>query len=201
MSLILASERILIKGSRRRKIKCNGARPFCQNCLRLKDECKWSSENDPDGVVLRDEDRESLVTENQHRVLIGLFFSVPHLSVMRQSIHRPSFESTDLHDHPPFLLAAIYCLSALYISDVHSREVFNGESALNLSHRLAMSAQKHSRDTSDQPTGMLLRVCRSLLMLTVHECTLRKQISSSDSENCSAGLVIKRGCILGLASE
>ncbi|KAF8858364.1 hypothetical protein BDZ45DRAFT_546535, partial [Acephala macrosclerotiorum] len=137
---------------RRRKIKCNGARPCCQNCLRLKDECKWSGENDLDGVVFRDQDCESLVTENQHRVLISLFFSVPHLSVMRQSIHRPSFESADLHDHPPFLLAAIYCLSALNISDVHSREVFNGESALNLSDRLAMIAQKHSRDTSDQPT-------------------------------------------------
>ncbi|KAE8453322.1 hypothetical protein EG329_011389 [Mollisiaceae sp. DMI_Dod_QoI] len=136
---------------RRRKIKCNGARPYCRNCLRLNDECKWSG-NDPARVVLCEEDHESLVTESQHRVLTDLFFSVPHLSVMRQSIHRPSFESTNIQDHPPFLLASIYCLSALYISVVDSLDAFNGESALNLSDRLAISAQKFSRDTSDQPT-------------------------------------------------
>lgn len=52
-----------------------------------------------------------------------------------------------------FLLVSLYCLSALYISETDVRETFNGETASDLSQRLALNAQQYSRDTSDQPSG------------------------------------------------
>jgi hypothetical protein len=83
-----------------------------------------------------------------------LFFSIPHLDILRQSIHRPSFEGAESGQQSMFLLVSLYCLSALYISETDVQETFNGETASDLSQRLALNAQQYSRDTSDQPSGM-----------------------------------------------
>ena len=98
---------------------------------------------------------ESFIHTKQRRVLVDIFFTVPHLDIMRQSIHRLSFESTDISQQSEFLLMSIYCLSALYVSEPDVRAIFNGETASNLSQRLANVAQKHSRETSDQPSGTI----------------------------------------------
>jgi hypothetical protein len=95
----------------------------------------------------------NLVNAEQSRILLDIFFSIPHLDIMRQSIHRPSFEGTEVDQQSEFLLVSIYCLSALYVSESEVKTVFNGEAAAKLSQRLANVAQKFSRDTSDQPSG------------------------------------------------
>lgn len=139
--------------SRRRKVKCSGTKPCCQNCLRLNDKCHWTGyEDEQDRIPLAD-GIENLVNTEQRRVLLGIFFKIPHLDIIRHSIHRLSFESTELSQQSEFLLVSIYCLSALYVSESDVRTVFNGEPATNLSQRLANGAQKCSRDTSDQPSG------------------------------------------------
>lgn len=89
----------------------------------------------------------------QRRVLIDLFFKTPNLDIMRQSIHRLTFEGTEVNQQSEFLLVTICCLAALYVSEADVSSVFNGESAAKLSQKLADVAQKCSRDTSDQPTG------------------------------------------------
>jgi hypothetical protein len=87
--------------------------------------------------------------------LIDHFFSIPHLALIRQSIHRPTFESTDLGDHPRFLLLAICSLTALHLAESEVVDNFNGESAMQVSQKLAAAAQQCSRDSSDQPSGVL----------------------------------------------
>ena len=77
---------------------------------------------------------------------------MPNLAFIRQSLHQPSFESTDLSFYPPILRLAIHSLAALYVSDTDVLEIFNGETAFELSERLATAAQTYSRNTSDQPS-------------------------------------------------
>ena len=139
--------------SRRRKVKCSGTKPCCQNCLRLNDKCHWTGyEDEPDRIQSADGIR-SLVNMEQRRVLLEIFFKTPYLDIIRHSIHRLSFESTELNQQSEFLLVSMYCLSALYVSESDVRTVFNGESGTKLSQRLANGAQKCSRDTSDHPSG------------------------------------------------
>ncbi len=92
-----------------------------------------------------------MIDERQRHVLLDLFFSIPHLDFLRQSIYRPTFEATG--NHSKFLLTSIYCLSAVYISNEDVIENFNGENAMVLSARLALIAQRYSRESSDQPSG------------------------------------------------
>lgn len=139
--------------SRRRKVKCSGTKPCCQNCLRVKDNCRWQGYEDEQERDVIPKGIENLITSEQRGELLRIFFKTPHLDIMRQSIHRLSFNSTDISQQSEFLLVSIYCLSALYISDSDVRGKFNGEPASELSQRLANVAQKYSRDTSDQPSG------------------------------------------------
>jgi hypothetical protein len=139
--------------SRRRKVKCSGTKPCCQNCLRLNDKCQWSDHDDADNQLPVADGVETLVSAEQRGVLIDIFFNTSHLGIMRQSIHRLSFESTEITEQSEFLLTSVYCLSALYVSESDARSVFHGESSIKLSQRLANAAQKCSRDTSDQPSG------------------------------------------------
>lgn len=142
-----------IFASRRRKVKCSGTKPCCQNCLRLNDKCHWAGHEDQQDHVISVDGIENLVNAEQRRALLDIFFSTPHLDIMRQSIHRLSFQDTEVNQQSEFLMVSIYCLSALYVSESDVRAVFNGEPAVNLSQRLANAAQKCSRDTSDQPSG------------------------------------------------
>ena len=139
--------------SRRRKVKCTGTKPCCEKCLHLKDKCQYA---DGDITVLpetRSISLDALLNLDQRRVLLDIFFATPHLDIIRQSIHRPSFETSITNHRCPFLLTSIYCLSALYVSDSQVQEIFNGETAADLSLRLAIAAQQCSRDTSDLPSG------------------------------------------------
>lgn len=139
--------------SRRRKVKCSGTKPCCQNCLRLNDKCQWAGQDDEEDQVAGTDKIENLVNAEQRRFLFDVFFNTPHLDIMRQSIQRLSFETTEINQLSEFLVVSIYSLSALYVSGSDVRAVFNGESASKLSQRLANIAQKYSRDTSDQPSG------------------------------------------------
>jgi hypothetical protein len=141
--------------SRRRKVRCSGTKPCCENCLRLNDNCHWPCHGDEQEHRFPPDRIMNLVNTNQRHVLLEIFFKTPHLDIMRPSIHRLSFDSTEINHQSEFLLVSIYCLSALYISESDVRSVFNGESAQKLSQRLANVAQKCSRDTSDQPSGTI----------------------------------------------
>lgn len=131
----------------------------------------------------------------QRHVLIDLFFNTPHLDIMRQSIHRLSFEGAEINQQSEFLLASICCLAALYVSESDVCSVFNGESSAKLSQRLADVAQKCSRDTSDQPTGTGQSQCR-IYLADIFQCHPRKPISFLAFENSCAALATKHGCTL-----
>lgn len=140
--------------SRRRKVKCNGARPSCRHCLAVSSECKWPTNDPPSTWTTSSTATPSTghLPANQAKRLFDIFFNTAHLAFIRQSIHQPSFEATPLPSVPPFLSFAICSLAALHISHLDVVDVFNGETATELSQRLATSARKYSRDTSDQPT-------------------------------------------------
>ncbi|RDW62032.1 hypothetical protein BP6252_11465 [Coleophoma cylindrospora] len=143
---------------RKRKVKCSGTQPCCENCLRLHDKCHWGTEchklltgsgqapNSAPPV-------QKFLSRQQHDVLVKIFFNTPHFDILRQCIHRPSFEAKEITAHCPFMLVSIYCISALYVSPEDVREVFHGEEPADLSARLVVLARQWSRDTSDQPCG------------------------------------------------
>jgi hypothetical protein len=150
--------------SRRRKVKCNGAKPCCKHCLQLHNACIWPSLAPPseESQLLETEFSVALPTtstipEKHAQLLLRIFFNMPHLAFIRQSIHQPSFDAVAVSSHAPFLLFAICSLAALYISDSEVVDLFHGESANALSLRLAKMAHKYSRDTSDNPTVMSLQ--------------------------------------------
>lgn len=153
--------------SHQRKVRCSGTKPCCENCLRQNDNCHWKGLGDEQDQILSPRGIEDLVSVEQRRVLLDIFFKTPHLDIIRQSIHRLSFESTQISQQSEFLLASIYCLSALYVSESDTREVFHGEPARALSQRLANVAQKYSRDTSDQPSGSILSLVKYCLKINV----------------------------------
>jgi hypothetical protein len=78
-------------------------------------KCHWAGYEDEQDRIPSADGIESSVNAEQRRVLIEIFFKTPHLDIIRQSIHRLSFESTELNQQSEFLLVSIYCLSALYI--------------------------------------------------------------------------------------
>jgi hypothetical protein len=141
--------------SRKRRVRCIGAKPSCQNCLRSNHQCQWpEDDHEEDGEKITvQESVDDLLNATQRGVLADIFLTTPHLVIMRQSILPSTFESMETNQETTFLFVSIYCLSALYVPESAVREIFNGEAAASISQRLATAAQRYSRDMSDQPSG------------------------------------------------
>jgi hypothetical protein len=122
----------------------------------LNDECQWPGddyEEDGDNITVQ-ESIDDLLNATQRCILADIFLKTPHLVIIRQCIHPSTFENIDINQETTFLFVSIYCLSALYVPKLAVQEIFNGEAAASISQRLATVAQRYSRDTSDQPSGM-----------------------------------------------
>jgi hypothetical protein len=121
----------------------------------LNDKCEWPGEDheeDEEKITVQ-ESIDDLLNATQRGVLAGIFLKTPHLVLVRQSILPSIFESMEINQETIFLLVSIYCLSALYVPESAVRDTFNGEAAASISQRLAKTAQRYSRETSDQPSG------------------------------------------------
>ena len=94
------------------------------------------------------------LNDSQEKVLLDKFFTIPHLEVVRFSIHKPTFHARKHEDHPEFLVTSICALAALYIDHQTSVEDFEGNSPTQLSEHLAVRARHLARLTSDRPSGM-----------------------------------------------
>lgn len=118
-------------------------------------KCQWPRDNHEEDVeeVTVQEDIDKLLNATQRSVLAEIFSKKPHLIIVRQSILTSTFDSMENNQETTFLFVSIYCLSALYVSESAAQKDFNGEAAASISQRLAIAAQKYSRDTSDQPSG------------------------------------------------
>lgn len=142
--------------SRRRKVKCNGHRPRCSNCTRFDDECHWPSGSVPSGQLILPHVNSPLergyLSENQVLYLSKIFFSSPQVLVVGHAFHRPTFEGRKFLEQPLFLRIAICSLAALHLDDDELDRHFIGETAPDVSNRLAIIGQILSKDNSFHPT-------------------------------------------------
>jgi hypothetical protein len=68
------------------------------------------------------------LSENQHHIILDIFFSTSHLEPVRLSIHKPSFNSIEFKNQPEFLRLAICTLAAVYLGRETSVAQFDGDS-------------------------------------------------------------------------
>lgn len=133
-----------VRNSRRRKIKCNGARPQCRNCVRRNQNCEWPEEEtgntwSPGRATTGSSEKalpdiKHVLSDEQASKLIQIFFAEPSLALLRLSFHQPQFIETS---QAPLLLLALYSTAALFLSNEALRQDYNGENALDLSEKLS----------------------------------------------------------------
>uniref|UniRef100_A0A093XPT8 Putative transcriptional regulatory protein PB1A11.04c n=1 Tax=Talaromyces marneffei PM1 TaxID=1077442 RepID=A0A093XPT8_TALMA len=142
---------------RRRKVKCNGAKPRCHNCARFDDECQWPSGNVSSGQVnvplmISPLGAHEFLSGDQALCLSKAFFSSPQFSLVGHAFHRPTFEGRQFLEQPLLLRVAICSLAALQLADDDLERYFSREDGPDVSNRLALIGQTLSRDSSFHPT-------------------------------------------------
>jgi hypothetical protein len=168
--------------SHRRKVKCDGQRPSCENCRNRQDDCEYPTTLLPGGYALditnyqpqfsppgsahsmsmllteapdTEQSQRSAMRDNFQQRLLAIFWSTHHSVELCACIHRPSFETEYLEPQNEFLMYAISSLSAIYLSDEETRAHTNDMTAATLSSSYAERARTISRRTSDSPSSML----------------------------------------------
>lgn len=118
--------------------------------------------------------------------LFKIFLGRHHDVELCSFLHKPTQDVAALSSKSQLLVTAIITLSALYISDDEAKEDFGFESASALSNHYAEVARNLARNSSDEPSGMLLintTIAKSLLTAICRQFTPSRGIWSWLFEN------------------
>ncbi|PTB47530.1 hypothetical protein M431DRAFT_129907 [Trichoderma harzianum CBS 226.95] len=205
---------------RKRKTKCDGARPTCRSCLKRKSRCTWpkslvagnysalySPESSSEPAPVRT--YETLQVKNplenssgsyillslaQLERLFKIFLDRHHDVELCSFLHKPTQDVTALSSKSQLLVTAIITLSALYISDNEAKEDFGVESASALSNHYAEVARNLARNSSDEPSVYTIQ---GNLVLAIRELVTWTSFKSW----MYAGTAIRMAHALQLGSE
>ena len=163
--------------SRSRKVRCDGARPRCNVCLRRSQTCQWpdrpapgnyrfvfvdeaaSKENLPRQALARDGDArpdappigEGLPMSLRQR-LLHIFSQTHHMLELCGCIDMEMAKS-GATDKEAFLLQSVWALSSLYLTDVEAASDARFANSKSFMFSYRSKAQESSRLLSDEPSG------------------------------------------------
>ncbi|KAK0760454.1 hypothetical protein N5P37_006648, partial [Trichoderma harzianum] len=205
---------------KKRKTKCDGARPTCRSCLKRKSRCTWpkslvagnysalySPESSSEPAPVRT--YETLQVKNplenssgsyillslaQLERLFKIFLDRHHDVELCSFLHKPTQDVTALSSKSQLLVTAIITLSALYISDNEAKEDFGVESASALSNHYAEVARNLARNSSDE---LSVYTIQGNLVLAIRELVTWTSFKSW----MYAGTAIRMAHALQLGSE
>ncbi|KAJ4164336.1 hypothetical protein LMH87_006013 [Akanthomyces muscarius] len=179
---------------RSRKVRCDGARPHCNVCLRRNEACQWSErpapgnyrfvfvaeggskENMPKQTFARDGDvrpdappiGEDLTTSLRQRLL--QIFSQTHYMLELCGCIDMDMAKSGATDKDAFLLQSIWALSSLYLTDVEAASDARFADSKSFMFFYRSKAQESSRLLSDEPSvvtiqaNLVLGLCELLTM-------------------------------------
>lgn len=164
--------------SRKRKTRCNGARPNCNVCLKKTTPCHWPEDVAPGGykyVFIGDSrsDTPAPTTASQTRSvhvdssvqnfdlppislrhrLLRIFTLTHHALELCGCIHMDMFNDEALTAENKFVFYSILALSSLHLTDAETRLDTPFSSSKRLMRHFRSKAQAESRHFSDNPTG------------------------------------------------
>lgn len=157
--------------SRRRKTKCDGVWPRCRYCSSAGVSCVWPSPPQQESIPSRGAqietpislpssvavnspvELETAVSQTALKRCFDLFFSRHFASEFCSFDYRPDFE--ERYQDKPFLVHAIICLCARYLSPEEAVDGFQLSTGEEVWRRHTLIARAMAKDVSDEPSGAM----------------------------------------------
>ncbi|RMJ19675.1 hypothetical protein CDV36_000658 [Fusarium kuroshium] len=154
---------------RRRKTKCDGVRPRCRFCASAGVPCLWPSSPQPESIPSPQEQQvdtpvslpssgtasctdvgDTTLSRKAVRRCFELFFTRHFAADFCSFDYRPDLEAN--YHRKPFLVHAIICLCARYLTPEEAAEGFQLSSGEEVWKRYSQMARTKAKAASDEPS-------------------------------------------------
>ncbi|RSL77948.1 hypothetical protein CEP51_008632 [Fusarium floridanum] len=154
---------------RRRKTKCDGVRPRCRFCASAGVPCLWPSSPQPESIPSPQEHQvdtpvslpssgtasctdvgDTALSRKAVRRCFELFFTRHFAADFCSFDYRPDLEAN--YHRKPFLVHAIICLCARYLTPEEAAEGFQLSSGEEVWKRYSQMARTKAKAASDEPS-------------------------------------------------